>query len=113
MIFFFFSSRRRHTRSKRDWSQTCALPISIPSITAASGSWYGTGEWGSDAGDRAHRLRAARVCVECALSETDRKTPAAEPASGDHFPTFLGMVMGRDGIDPRSTDHGSHEDHLR
>src|SRR5437868_10644646 len=24
---FFFSSRRRHTRSKRDWSQTCALPI--------------------------------------------------------------------------------------
>src|SRR5437868_8210073 len=26
---FFFSSRRRHTRSKRDWSQTCALPILI------------------------------------------------------------------------------------
>src|SRR5699024_11748632 len=24
---FFFSSRRRHTRSKRDWVQTCALPI--------------------------------------------------------------------------------------
>src|SRR5699024_11977916 len=24
----FFSSRRRHTRSKRDWIQTCALPIS-------------------------------------------------------------------------------------
>src|SRR5207249_2905903 len=23
----FFSSRRRHTRSKRDWIQTCALPI--------------------------------------------------------------------------------------
>src|SRR6266576_5184807 len=30
MFFFFFSSRRRHTRSLRDWSQTCALPISIP-----------------------------------------------------------------------------------
>src|SRR3989442_10945543 len=26
--FFFFSSRRRHTRCGRDWSQTCALPIS-------------------------------------------------------------------------------------
>src|SRR5690349_22117501 len=26
-VFFFFSSRRRHTRSLRDWSQTCALPI--------------------------------------------------------------------------------------
>src|SRR5207245_5066247 len=24
---FFFSSRRRHTRCYRDWSQTCALPI--------------------------------------------------------------------------------------
>src|SRR5436305_3366207 len=26
--FFFFSSRRRHTRCGRDWSSTCALPIS-------------------------------------------------------------------------------------
>src|SRR5256884_3399665 len=26
--FLFFSSRRRHTRCSRDWSQTCALPIS-------------------------------------------------------------------------------------
>src|SRR5699024_9096696 len=24
---FFVSSRRRHTRSKRDWSSECALPI--------------------------------------------------------------------------------------
>src|SRR2546429_8537728 len=27
-IFFFFSSRRRHTRCSRDWSSACALPIS-------------------------------------------------------------------------------------
>src|SRR5262249_56386286 len=26
--FFFFSSRRRHTRLVSDWSSTCALPIS-------------------------------------------------------------------------------------
>src|SRR3712207_2651230 len=26
-VFFFFSSRRRHTRYWRDWVQTCALPI--------------------------------------------------------------------------------------
>src|SRR5688572_33429773 len=26
---FFFSSRRRHTRFDCDWSQTCALPISL------------------------------------------------------------------------------------
>src|SRR2546426_6933944 len=28
-LFFFFSSRRRHTRLQGDWSQTCALPICI------------------------------------------------------------------------------------
>src|SRR3712207_8089067 len=28
MNLFFFSSRRRHTRYWRDWSSTCALPIS-------------------------------------------------------------------------------------
>src|SRR5437867_4724510 len=28
-FYFFFSSRRRHTRSYGDWSQTCALPIYI------------------------------------------------------------------------------------
>src|SRR5205814_5446363 len=27
LCFFFFSSRRRHTRCLSDWSQTCALPI--------------------------------------------------------------------------------------
>src|SRR5260221_6135208 len=27
-VFFFFSSRRRHTRSLCDWSSDCALPIS-------------------------------------------------------------------------------------
>src|SRR5947209_17461183 len=27
-MFFFFSSRRRHTRYWRDWSSDCALPIS-------------------------------------------------------------------------------------
>src|SRR5205807_6071195 len=29
ILFFFFSSRRRHTRLQGDWSSTCALPISI------------------------------------------------------------------------------------
>src|SRR6266498_4723917 len=36
---FFFSSRRRHTRCGRDWSQTCALPICSFFVTfRASGS---------------------------------------------------------------------------
>src|SRR5699024_11219021 len=33
--YFFFSSRRRHTRSKRDWVQTCALPICLTSTSYA------------------------------------------------------------------------------
>src|SRR5437868_2525374 len=33
----YFSSRRRHTRSKRDWVQTCALPIWTPTAPGSSG----------------------------------------------------------------------------
>src|SRR5690554_6963663 len=36
-IFFFFSSRRRHTRCGRDWSSECALPI----CTFATDDFYG------------------------------------------------------------------------
>src|SRR5690554_7133119 len=32
MIFFFFSSRRRHTRCGRDWSSDCALPICFNTV---------------------------------------------------------------------------------
>src|SRR5690349_18970096 len=41
-FFFFFSSRRRHTRSLRDWSQTCALPISLIVSSPASEKWLGS-----------------------------------------------------------------------
>src|SRR5436305_5442257 len=30
---FFFSSRRRHTSCGRDWSSTCALPISVAKVS--------------------------------------------------------------------------------
>src|SRR6266513_5094484 len=31
-MFFFFSSRRRHTRSKRDWSSdVCSSDLAVPS----------------------------------------------------------------------------------
>src|SRR5204862_5503987 len=38
---FFFSSRRRHTRSLRDWSQTCALPILGDSLIYLVDRWRG------------------------------------------------------------------------
>src|SRR5258706_5577271 len=36
--FFFFSSRRRHTRLVSDWSQTCALPI-LSTVSWAPKAW--------------------------------------------------------------------------
>src|SRR5438046_9530210 len=36
-VFFFFSSRRRHTRLVSDWSQTCALPIWSAAIIERNG----------------------------------------------------------------------------
>src|SRR2546427_952834 len=33
-LFFFFSSRRRHTRFDCDWSSDCALPIWAQEIAA-------------------------------------------------------------------------------
>src|SRR5258707_7663803 len=36
--FFFFSSRRRHTRYWRDWSSDCALPISLGLLQADAGA---------------------------------------------------------------------------
>src|SRR5687768_17681991 len=36
---FFFSSRRRHTRCSRDWSQTCALPIWTILALAGVAQW--------------------------------------------------------------------------
>src|SRR5699024_11284742 len=52
-LFFFFSSRRRHTRSKRDWSSdVCSSDLSLESFSIISGqlllaqgrvhSWRGT-----------------------------------------------------------------------
>src|SRR5207247_5959663 len=42
LYLFFFSSRRRHTRSTRDWSSECALPISSPT-TDRSAAFPGGG----------------------------------------------------------------------
>src|SRR5207249_5848112 len=35
VVFFFFSSRRRHTRSKRDWSSDVCSSDLVPGIVAA------------------------------------------------------------------------------
>src|SRR5207249_7292627 len=42
-VYFFFSSRRRHTRSKRDWSSDVSLPICTFASTTAMFRFYGQG----------------------------------------------------------------------
>src|SRR5207249_6787704 len=49
--WFFFSSRRRHTRSKRDGVQTCALPI----YKDDKGLYVSTGGFTKDAHYEAER----------------------------------------------------------
>src|SRR5215475_13627023 len=42
MIFFFFSSRRRHTRFSRDWSSdVCSSDLSLPAETVRGRGHYG------------------------------------------------------------------------
>src|SRR3989440_807236 len=73
-VFFFFSSRRRHTRSDRDWSSdVCSSDLHQP---AADGQ-----------GDRVLSARLARI-----LRELSNALGVAKPRSGDTPPTPLGGV---------------------
>src|SRR5207249_9656545 len=41
-LFFFFSSRRRHTRSKRDWSSdVCSSDLNMSTIDRVRQTYYG------------------------------------------------------------------------
>src|SRR5699024_6527729 len=56
LCYFFFSSRRRHTRSKRDWSSdVCSsdLPTNSSDVEAVNAESVSDLEDGSDGGDRA------------------------------------------------------------
>src|SRR5207237_5774591 len=81
---FCFSSRRRHTRFKCDWSQTCALPIYLgqeaerfdaradPQVRVealrflAQMGWVRTGV-PAELVDRAKRSEERRVGKECGM----------------------------------------------
>src|SRR5438067_13897635 len=76
LCFFFFSSRRRHTRSKRDWSSdVCSSDLVI------SKAWLGTGEEATTVGtvhalERgrnvvAPMIRNAAACCELGLPVSD------------------------------------------
>src|SRR5476651_2814180 len=63
---FLFSSRRRHTRYWRDWSQTCALPIFPKGIPVCDPKLGGSGFDGlAGAGVALKRSEERRVGKEC------------------------------------------------
>src|SRR5690349_24793607 len=49
-MFFFFSSRRRHTRSLRDWSSDVSLPIWADAAPLVGGEQRGVQAGGHSAG---------------------------------------------------------------
>src|SRR5437868_8484125 len=57
-VGFFFSSRRRHTRSKRDWSSdVCSSDLSARGARYASGFGFWVGVWGLGLKNRTVAIR--------------------------------------------------------
>src|SRR5699024_11505022 len=80
---FFFSSRRRHTRSKRDWSSTCALPIfesdGYAAIQVTTGSRKAKHLTKAQAGQFAKAgVEAGRALMEFRLAEGDEAPEVGE-----------------------------------
>src|SRR5699024_12000467 len=77
-VSFFFSSRRRHTRSKRDWSSdVCSSDLTVYTTADRSATKSpSTGERLSARGDRHrvdvhHRVRAPASGVAASLSRRE------------------------------------------
>src|SRR5699024_12533435 len=86
MIYlFFFSSRRRHTRSKRDWSSTCALPISSPTVPP-----YDSATSTRAVVKRLRNRRVERLGLVGWLNDP--------PAAHDSFKVEIGRASCREGV---------------
>src|SRR5699024_11322249 len=82
LLSFFISSRRRHTRSKRDWSSdVCSsdLPAPMPAVcaaifpmqfvAAASFAEFGIGAWNADRSSLSRAGPAGKTAPAAARSE--------------------------------------------
>src|SRR5699024_11226154 len=93
MVLFFFSSRRRHTRSKRDWSSdVCSSDLASPSIpnillVKPNGSAYGMG-----------RLSVYIPTTGCITEETMLSVNAMSPSCVKDSPRDFSKIGNIAGI---------------
>src|SRR5690349_23860408 len=74
-LFFFFSSRRRHTRSLRDWSSDVLFRSSRPSLSlAALRRRAAARRHRPGAGERADHVDGGRADGESGQQQRDRKS---------------------------------------
>src|SRR6266513_6303484 len=73
MLYFFFSSRRRHTRSKRDWSSdVCSSDLRRPEPYIEVATRDAVRHWAHGIGDRNPHWAAARQAPPTILFAMDR-----------------------------------------
>src|SRR5207249_9573640 len=90
-FFFFFSSRRRHTRSKRDWSSdVCSSDLLSRHLEEFIDAYY-------------NRLRLPSALGYRTPEEFERDATAAAPASSGGNPDAAVMTY----FTPRSEEHTS------
>src|SRR3546814_4791633 len=105
MLFFFFSSRRRHTRCALVTGvQTCALPISRPLLLVPVGIVYFLLYYG------VFRFAILRFNLKTPGREDEPVGEEIAPAAGSRGPAFvaaLGGAANLASIDARSEEHTS------
>src|SRR5690349_24973235 len=86
MLFFFFSSRRRHTRSLRDWSSdVCSSDLIAPHRLLA-------GSTVADFGDRGIIVVAREIADEKALVRAFRQIGRASCRKGCRYRGWADQV---------------------
>src|SRR5699024_12098223 len=98
LCIFFFSSRRRHTRSKRDWSSdVCSSDLAKKQVDRFSGAEYKSFEKITDATEYLDWNKETQpdIVKEDSLSNAIKKIKSASgpsqansKTSTDYFPTI-------------------------
>src|SRR5438874_9900156 len=99
VILFFFSSRRRHTRSLRDWIQTCALPILVRLLRPGRYVFTATHEGMFGGRDYAYLTVVPPGAAASPLAPAGRSTPSIArtlpPVAAALVAAAFALLLGR------------------